>query len=214
MIKNILNDKWLPTSVNQIKSSLIFECNDVLKSNIAYNLQYLEYIMHLDQLEKENDNYSTSVIMKMRYKSFVIVALGIIESIFISLLETNKLLPYDYRKTNIREEIINENDTRVTYIRRKTTKYKRLNFDEIINLMENNNILNIGNDNYSLLTQLKKLRNKVHLEKANTYIESDYNSFNHIIYNQTKTSLYSVLTSPVVSSPKYNLYLDKFNSFK
>lgn len=206
----MLNENWLPTPINQIRTSLIFKCKDVLKNNISYNLQYLEYIMHIDNVERENKQYSTTVIMKMRYKSFVIVSMGIIESIFISLLEENKLLPYDYRKVQRKEIKIDENNIKVSYIKRKNNKFKRLNFDEIIDLIEKNGVLKIETSNYALLTELKSLRNKVHLEKANSFLESDYNSFDHIIYTKAKYLLYNILKSSNITSNMYNLFLEKF----
>lgn len=203
---SIQSDKWLPTSVQQIKSSLIFKCNDVLKSNIAYNFQYLEYIIHLNELEKKRDDYPTSVIMK--YKSFVITSMGIIESIFISLAEEHKILPYDFSKHNRTEKIINNKDTLITYIRRKKKKFKRINFDELLLLVENNNLLTLESNEYVMLSDLKTLRNKVHLEKASIYLESDYNSFDHNIFNTTKLLLYKILKNDNITSYKYNFYLE------
>lgn len=208
--KEILNDKWLPTSVPQIKASLIFKCEDVLKSNISYNLQYLEYIMHVEDAENKSQSYSTSVIMKMRYKSFVIVAMGIMESVFISLLEDRKLLPYDYEKKRKKEIQINDKEFEVSYIKRLTNKFQRLSFEEIIELISKNNVLELEDSQCEVLKELKELRNKVHLEKAKNYLESDYNSFDHIIYNKTKKILYEILSNPNITSEKYNLFIEKF----
>ena len=210
MNNEILHDNWLPTPVKQIKTSLIFRCKDVLKSNISYNIQYLEYIMHINELERKNQNYSTTVVMKMRYKSFVIVAMGIMESIFVSLLEDKKLLPYDYEKKRKKEIQINDKEFKVSYIKQLTNKFQRLPFEEVIELISKNNILELEDNQYEVLKELKKLRNKVHLEKATNYFESDYNSFDHIIYNKTKNILYQILSNPNITIKKYNLFIEKF----
>lgn len=210
MVQEILNDNWLPTSIPQIKASLIFKCEDVLKRNISYNLQYLEYIMHLEDLENKCQNYSTTVIMKMRYKSFVIVAMGIIESIFISLLEDRKLLPYDYEKKHKSEIQISSKKFKVSYIKKLTNKFQRIPFEDVINLISQNNVLQLEDKQREVLKELKKLRNKVHLEKAKNYLESDYNSFDHIIYNKTKKILHEILTNPNITEKNYNQFIEKF----
>lgn len=210
MKQEILNEKWLPTSVQQIKASLIFKCDDVLKSNISYNLQYLEYLMHMEDLENKSQNYSTWVIMKMRYKSFVVTAMGIIESIFISLLEDKKLLPYDYEKKQKSEIQISDQEFKVSYIKKLTKKFQRLPFDNVIDLIVENNVLKIDDNQYELLKELKTLRNKVHLEKAKNYLESDYNSFDCIIFNRTKNILYEILTNSNITSKRFNQFVEKF----
>lgn len=149
--------------------------------------------------------------MKMRYKCFVVVAMSIIESIFISLLEKQNLILNDCKKINRKETKINSIDTEVSYTRRKIKKFKRLNFDEIILLMKDNNVLNITELDYNTLIELKKLRNKIHLEKAICFIESDYNSFDHIIYSKTKLLLYNILKQSNITDEKYNLFLETLN---
>lgn len=76
--------KWYPVPIERwievlncfsYDGNQILPCKDI-RSNIAYNLQYLEY------LEQTIEELSLSaVITKQTYKSYIIVAIGVVESI-------------------------------------------------------------------------------------------------------------------------------------
>jgi len=82
-------EKWCPTPIHnlesllqkQIKQGSGFSHVHALRKNIAYNLQYLEFIHRcLEDLKL------TSVIITQNTKIFIIVGCGIIESLLTFLL--------------------------------------------------------------------------------------------------------------------------------
>ena len=88
LYKNINNSRWYPISVDvyrqDVSQGIFSGLNYYYKSNIAYNLQYLEYI----ELQLRELNVS-SVIRAMLFKNFVIIAASIIEIVFYHLAKTN-----------------------------------------------------------------------------------------------------------------------------
>lgn len=83
--KDIDDSRWYPISVDSYRHDVsqgILESLELqYRSNIAYSLQYLEYLeLQLKELKL------SSVILSMIYKSFIIVAASIVEIIFITWL--------------------------------------------------------------------------------------------------------------------------------
>ncbi len=76
--------KWYPVSIerwNEVLNCFSYDGNQILpdkdlRKNIAYNLQYLEY---LEQTIKEIS--LSTVLTKQTYKSYIIVAIGVVESL-------------------------------------------------------------------------------------------------------------------------------------
>ncbi len=76
--------KWYPISIgcwDEVLNSFSYDGNQILpdkdiRKNIAYNLQYLEY------LEQTIEEISLSaVLVKQTYKSYIIVAVGVVEAL-------------------------------------------------------------------------------------------------------------------------------------
>lgn len=76
--------KWYPVSIerwNAVLNCFSYDGNQILpdediRKNIAYNLQYLEYI------EQTLEELSLSTVLtKQTYKSYIIVAIGVVESL-------------------------------------------------------------------------------------------------------------------------------------
>ncbi|TKB69564.1 MAG: hypothetical protein E8D47_00025 [Nitrospira sp.] len=76
--------RWYPVSIdrwNEVLNCFSYDGNQILpdkdiRKNIAYNLQYLEY------LEQTIEELSLSaVLMRQTYKSYIIVAIGVVESL-------------------------------------------------------------------------------------------------------------------------------------
>lgn len=112
-------DKWLPTEIDKIRNSFVFNAKNVLKSNIAYNIQYLQYLYRdIDTRD------STTVLYRMRYKSFVITGMSVIEAVFMALLKDRKMIPLeewkevgDHKHQKIDDETMN------VIIKRKKTMF-------------------------------------------------------------------------------------------
>ena len=76
--------KWYPVSIerwNEVLTCFSYDGNQLLpdkdiRKNIAYNLQYLEY------LEQTIEELSLSAVLtKQTYKSYIIVAVGVVEAL-------------------------------------------------------------------------------------------------------------------------------------
>ena len=84
--KNIDNSRWYPISIdfyrNDVSQGILKDLGLQYRSNIAYSLQYLEYL----ELQLKELNLS-SVIISMIFKNFIIVAASIVEIIFYILSE-------------------------------------------------------------------------------------------------------------------------------
>ena len=204
------NSKWLPTGVNEIINSLVFNDKEVVKKNIAYNIQYLQY---LNKSIKENN--VTSNIKHMKIKSFIITGMSIIEAIFISLLRERNLIPLDeWCRGKHSYKKISEEEIEVIYkkIKIKDPKEKKITLDEAIRLVEKNKILNIISQTYPVLQILKDLRNKLHLDKAENCLDSDYLSFDKETFEIMKSVLFHIMHCNNVSKNKEYIQFLKNNS--
>ena len=187
---------WYPTSIEKIVNSFNFECKEVLKRNLAYNIQYLQYISK--NIGEEETN---TVLYRMRYKTFVVTAMSVVEAIFFILLDEKNLIPMiEWKEGTHHHTNIDENTIEVKFKRTKMNPHKKkINFDESIYLMETNKVLDVTDAMYPVLKILRDLRNHLHLDKANDFSNSDYNSFSESTYNITKLVLYNILRNSLVS---------------
>ena len=193
-------DKWLPTRVDQIRNSFSFNAKNVLKSNIAYNIQYLQYLYR-----DISNNDSTTVLYKMRYKSFVVTGMSIIEAVFMALLNDKGLIPLEEWKEvgDHKHQMIDDVTMNVIIKRKKVTPFiKKIKFDEAISLIEKNNVLKLNKASIDVIRRLQDLRNHLHLDKAEDINSSDYNSFNDSIYFVMKLVLYYILSNKSVCNDK------------
>ena len=197
-------EKWLPTGVSEIINSFNFDCKEeVLKKNLAYNIQYLQYLSKNIEEEK-----TTSVLYVMRYKTFVVTSMSVIEAIFVILLNERNLIPIvEWKDGQHHRKNIDENTIEVSFKRKRVNpQKKKIKFDESIYLMETNEVLKSTDPMYSVIRVLQDLRNRLHLDKAKQLMDSDYNSFGEGTYKITKLILYNILNNEIVS--KDNKYID------
>lgn len=169
-----------------------------LVKNLSYSTQYLEYINNSLSFELH------SVIRVELIKSFVVVGIGIVESILYYFIKSNNL-----QWLNHYEEIttITANDKKVgeEYLRLETKLLKRLdipveedmNLDSMLKKAEKNKI--IGNDQslYRQLNRLRKLRNKVHLHLVEEHLDTDWNNFTTKELNMIKQILQKLFYSKI-----------------
>lgn len=197
-------EKWLPTGVLEIINSFNFDCKEeVLKKNLAYNIQYLQYLSKNIEEEK-----TTSVLYVMRYKTFVVTSMSVIEAIFVILLNERNLIPIvEWKDGQHHRKNIDENTIEVTFKRKRMNpQKKKIKFDESIYLMEINEVLKSTDPMYSVIRVLQNLRNRLHLDKAKQLMDSDYNSFGEGTYKITKLILYNILNNEIVS--RDNKYIE------
>ena len=170
-----------------------------LRKNIAYNLQYLEF---LDRCM--TDLKMSDVIRKLNYKVFIMVGISIMEALLHYLLVKNN----HYPETNWELELIAKgNEKRIgnKIIKVDSHIYKKLpspvpkdtSFNKMLDIAEKRKILG-GNPNlYPRLNYLRKLRNKVHLYLIDSNLDHDLNKFNLNDMSAMAQVIHSAFTSGI-----------------
>lgn len=137
---NDSNDRWYPTPIDTLKYSVKIDMSienaRALHSNIAYNLQYIEF------LEKELEELNlSSVVYIMVVKNYVITNMSIIEGLFTNIVKSN-----DWWKTSDLESLgtTQANETKFgdqkyiikTELLKKVEPYNvQMNLDELIKIL-------------------------------------------------------------------------------
>lgn len=201
-------ERWYPTPVKTFRDGLIAMKSDVegyhpLVDNIAYNLQYIQFI------EKElKELWLSEVLITMLIKSYVITGMGIIEGVFSYIIKTN-----GWWKTKDEEVVLKccaqqrtpEGVDIVirTEISKKIEAYNdAMTFDEMIKcLNKHHRALEVDHLLYPQINRIRDLRNRVHLQKGDSPTDHDYNAFNPKTKKQMQEILYAVLCSPKVTEP-------------
>lgn len=195
-------DRWYPIAIDTYKG-LFFNIGDgcenrqALVSNLAYNMQYLEY------LEKQmSELHLSSVIYTMCIKSFVITGMSILEGIFVAIVKAN-----GWWKTTCYESVheVKANEKafggdvyviRTEFLRKCEEHSLPMTMDELIDRLDHHHdALGVHHLVYPQLRRLKNLRNRVHLQKSESQTDHDYNAFNETIHKEMKGILYQVLTA-------------------
>ena len=196
-------NRWYPQPIYKYKDNLKIisnsSDNERIICNYAYNMQYIEF------LEKElSDLKLSTVILTMLYKTYIITAMGIIESLFSYLLKEK-----GYWKTSCWEEIctfqanekeINNEKYMIKNILYKKSEDKnlRMDFGSMIKKVE-----------------LRELRNRVHLHLGERYNDHDYNNFNWNEILLARKILYTIITCSEFCYDKslYNFMKEKIDNF-
>ena len=174
-IKKGWYNTWYPVPVETyrdiLKIDISTEKGAGLLNNICYNLQYLEF------LEKEFAELEvSSVIHVMLLKSYVLTASSIIEGLFGNLIQR--------RGWTLSSETKKERDIH------------KITFAEEITIIEEQCKKN-GCDASVLsdIDKLRKLRNRIHLQKSENITDHDYNAFDENVKTEAGRLLYIILTS-------------------
>ncbi|MBW7572491.1 hypothetical protein [Caproiciproducens faecalis] len=194
------NDRWSPNLVSTYEYNLsqgtLKGLNHDLRKNIAYSLQYLEYIeLQLHELDLHN------VIITMLYKTFIITGVSIIEGVFYYLLKSNNLWTqkeWELEKIVKSNGFSFENETRKveTHIFKSIPKTDdEMNLDSMIKKIESHSLIDIPHQAFPYLKKLKRLRNKVHLQINEHPNDTDWWSFNYSDYLWMKYILFKILTN-------------------
>lgn len=194
--------RWYPTSINRyrtyIKLDMKVEGAEQLRNNIAYNLQYLEYI------QKQQDELKlSSVLYGMLCKTYIISGMGIIEGIFSNLLKSrdlwNETIWRSRGKLNSNEGVFEDKKIKiVTELFEKVESYEmRMDLDSMIKKVEAKKLLSIEHGNFPALKKLRDLRNRVHLQQINDKYDTDYHNFSRKEKEDMGNILYTILTDEV-----------------
>jgi len=211
-------DRWYPTAVNTYKFSfnldMSIENSEALRSNLAYSMQYLEF------LEKEIEELKLSdVIYTMLVKTYVVTGMSVLEGLFVNIVKSNR-----WWKTSALESLgtTQASETRFgtekiivkTELFKKVDEYPlKMNLDELIKILERHHqALQVNHLVYPALKRLKDLRNRVHLQKVEDRLDHDYNAFNFSVKKEMGSILYEILSSPMVTSLPHNFEFLKKNT--
>lgn len=167
-----------------------------LINNLCYNFQHLEFLTTI--LQKE----LYIIVRNQTIKTFIIVGGGIIESLLTYFLISKKIHPKSEweitKKTHsdtkkVGEETIRTSTT--TYRKKESFELSQQKFDNIIQIVEKNNLIESSEEFYSNLHEVKNLRNKVHLTNIEHYRDHDWNNFNSKKYYLVTKTLREILKS-------------------
>lgn len=217
--------RWYPASIDDLRTHLgsyiVINGEKVnekeirsLSSNIAYNLQYVEF---LDRIIR--DINLSEVLKKQSVKSFIIYSASIIEAIFYYLLKVSgnaKISEWkSYKKLKTNEYEINgllfKNEIEV-FLKLDQSIEEEMTFDQMSKMVEKRKLLGEAEDLYKKISRVRKLRNKVHIHGARHMNETDYNSFSESEFRLTREVLYGVLTAPIFSTSKMHGLFNYLNN--
>lgn len=191
------NSKVLcPTELNKIVDYLSFVIdNKPVQKNIAYTLQYMEYLDHLI-----GAGNVTSVLFTQLYKTFIVSEVSVIEAFLYCLLKKNSEVKLEeWKKVGETKRFSMTNNStqlEVSVLEKiENPTFKELKFETIINKASKIGLLGKGADIYVALKKIQKLRNKIHIYNVENLSHSDYHSFNQENYFLAKNILYKVFYS-------------------
>lgn len=198
---------WYPVSIHRLETLLVkvirtgrgYSHPYALRKNIAYNLQYLEY---LDRTAL--DIKLSQVLITQTWKTFIIVGCGVVESLLQFLLIAHG----KHAKTEWELVCIGpgnakkmEGETRKidshVYRKLSTPRPDQMTFDTIIKKSESKRVLGSNHDIFPKLKKLRKLRNRIHLQEIADSTDTDWNKFNWAEVTLMAEVLRSLLTSNI-----------------
>ena len=199
------SEKWSPSMVpHYIKAFRIdttIENSAALTRNLAYNMQYLEFL----NFEFQELNLH-SVIIAMLIKTYVITGMSIIEGLFTNIIRSHgwqKTSKYESLGTALTNEAEYSGEKYVikTELLKPVEEHNtQMDFDALIKILNNHHeALKVHHDVYPALKRLKDFRNRIHLQKNNADNDHDYNAFDFKVKNEMDSILYQILTSSMVT---------------
>lgn len=215
---------WCPVSILKLDNFLLkvissghgYQHSYALRKNLAYNLQHIEFLHKC-----LNDIKLTSVLRTQTWKTVLLVGCGVMESLLHYLLVKKNLHSTTEWELKVimpgNQKTVDGIQTKVdSHICTKLSKSKptQMNFESIIQKSKNGKILGTGSNIYSNLDNLRRLRNKVHLQAINNPTDTDWNSFNKREVDDMDEILYLTFTSnifrPSQQEKEYFLYLHEY----
>ena len=207
-------ERWYPTTVEDFRKGFALDSSiegyHPLVDNLAYSLQYLEFI------EKElSELVLSNVIYIMHVKNYVITSMSILEGIFTNIIKSkgwwNKK-DTESQMTSQAEQRVSDGTTYVikTEIMKKVDAFDdKMTLDEMIKcLARHHDALDVDHLVYPALKRLRDLRNRIHLQKGEAYNDHDYNAFDYQVKKEMQSILYAILCSPNVTTDRHIINYD------
>ena len=203
------NAIWYPQPITRLQSHLSvlivsgtpFPSEKVLplRKNLAYNLQYIEF---LDRLIK--DIHLSTVLWTLNVKSFAVHSAAVVEGILNYVVvskgcatttewQSCKKLPSNQYEVG---ENILFHETEV-FIKIAHPILCEMTFDQMAKKVESKKLLGEVDGLYAAISRIRKLRNKIHLYSGEGSNDTDYNNFNASEYKLARNVLHGVLTCPL-----------------
>lgn len=213
-------ERWYPNSVDNYKRAfnkldMNVSNSRALKSNLAYSMQYLEYLeKQFSELELSN------VLYVMTTKSYVITGMSVLEALFSNIVRSRgwwKMSSVESlgvatanKKRFGKEELIVK-----TELCKEVPSYEvQMNLDELIKKLDGHrDALSVDHLVYPALRRLKELRNRIHLQKLESETDHDYNAFDCNVKKEMGSILFQILTSSMITDqPHVFEFLKKNNN--
>ncbi len=175
------SERWHPIAVSsfesELKSGALYGMSKEVRKNIAYALQYLEYI----QLQFEEIHLHDIIAMHL-IKNYIITAMGIIEAIFHHLVVSGgyqKKESWEDAAKPVHTNIFFEDGVKKKYVisvekELNTPRDVQMDFEYLINKVQEKKLLSMSSKAYPQIKRLKRLRNKVHLHLVRHENDTDY----------------------------------------
>lgn len=198
---------WYPTSISQLDNLLIKVISSghgythvyALRRNIAYNLQYIEFLH-----KTLSDIKLSSVLITQTWKAIILTGCGIMESFLYFLLVKKDA----HSKTEWSLKIIMPGNQKnldgvqskldgYLYTKLSAPKPIQMKFESIIHVAKSKRVLGSNPIIYTKLDNLRKLRNKVHLQAIDNPTDTDWNSFRKEDVIDMDEILYNTFTSTI-----------------
>ncbi len=198
-------ERWYPASIPSYQNNWILDYavpnTGALAKNLSYNIQYIEF------LEKEFSELNvSSVIYTMLVKTYVITSMSILEGVFSNIVHSNgwwktsKLESLGITTSNKTNFSCGQIIVRTELFQEVDEFDLRMNLDDFIKILnKHHSALEIDHLIYPALNRLRDLRNRVHLQKAETDTDHDYNAFDYTVKKEMGHILYDILSSPKIS---------------
>ena len=201
-------DRWHPTSVGtfekELSSGAFKGLSKEIRKNIAYSLQYLEFL----QLELDEMNLHGVVTTHIQ-KTYIITAMGIIEAVFLHLVKSKGYAKKeDWQECSpIHTNVIREDGVDKKYIITPSIKLKspietEMDFEYLINKVQEKKLIKLSNNAFPYIKGLKRLRNKVHLQIVKHENDTDYTAISFYDLWLMKYLLYVILRNEVFEPDK------------
>lgn len=213
-------DTWYPTPISHLEEHLdvvMAPCKNVaiglvtpVKKNIAYNLQYIEFLVRLIK-----DVKLSSVLWTQNVKSFTLHSAAVIESLFhYIVLSTGHASVTEWKsckKIKSNQYEVNGtwfvNETEI-FIKSNEQIFEDMTFDQMAKKVESKKLLGNVGDLYKEISKIRKLRNKIHLQGVEHTSDTDYKNFGNSEYALTRRVLHGVLISPLFNKSKRHCCFD------
>lgn len=194
-------EKWHPIPVSSFEEEIaqgdLIRISKELKKNIAYSLQYLQYI----QLQLQ-EVHLHDIIRKHLWKTYIITAMGIVEGIFYHLVTSHSLekkTEWNIENKPVHTNVFKDGTEMKKYIitvqkKLNQPRVEQMDFEYLINKVQEKKLLAISGRAFPYIKRVKGIRNKVHLQIGHGTDITDYKSINYEDYILTKYILYKILT--------------------